>query len=235
MSARERWRAMRPAVIVLGVLATVAVSAGHSHTLEKFDAHKQLGIRGQLPAVLGDWRDVTPAAAPDRPGIAYNEIHQALYEHPQFGRIALTIEYTSDSRRQFELHYPDVCHRVRGDSVVPYPRWNLPLPGSDSVSAAVMSWQQPNQGYAALAVYWYVTREGITTDTVRLKWDQALSGLLRKPSEAAMVRFDSFYQSGSPALERQARLQAVHDFAGRLEEALEPRLARALFDRLEGA
>jgi len=231
---RNRWPTL-PTIVVIGVLAVVAVSAGRSHSLDKFDTDRRLGVSGQIPAALGDWRAVMPAAAEDQAGIAYNEVYQALYEHPHFGRIVLTVEYTSDTRRQFELHYPDVCHRVRGDTVVNYPRWNLLLAGGESVPAAVMSWQQPDEGYAALAVYWYVTREGITTDTVSLKWQQAFSGLMSRPSEAAMVRLDSFYQSDSPELERQARLHAVTDFAGRLEEALEPRLAKTLFNHLNGA
>ena len=220
--------------IVLTVLAVIAVSAGTSHSLEKFDRDRRLGVTGQVPAVLGEWRDITPPSSLPVSSSPYNEMYQALYEHPRFGRIALTIEYTSDSRRQFELHYPEVCHRVRGDRVIPYPAWKLEL-AEGSLRAAVMSWQQQNDGYAALAVYWYVTGDGITTDTVRLKRDQVLSGLLRRPAEAAMVRFDSFYQSDSPALERGVRMQAVQDLAEHLSEALRPAISTRLFRKLDGA
>jgi EpsI family protein len=220
--------------IVLTVLGVIAVSAGSSHSLEKFDRDKRLGITGQVPAVLGEWRDITPPSSQPASSSAYNELYRALYEHPRLGRIALTIEYTSDSRRQFELHYPEVCHKVRGDLVIPYPAWNLVLAEGTSLRAAVMSWQQRDDGYAALSAYWYVTGDGITTDTVRLKRDQALSGLLRRPAEAAMVRFDSFYQSDSPALERGVRMQAIQDLAERLSEALRPAISTKLFRKLDG-
>jgi hypothetical protein len=188
-------------------------------SLEKFGKDKQLGIKGQIPASMGGWTKVNPTAPIENNDVNYNEIYQALYTHPEFGRMAITIEYTSDSRRQFEL--------------IEFPPRNLVLPDGRSVEAAVMSWQQPHDGNDALTTYWYVTRQGVTTDTVKLKWDQALSGLLRRPSEAVMVRFDSFYRSVLPGLRRESRMKAVDDLASHLNQALNPDLSRKLFTQLD--
>jgi hypothetical protein len=68
---------------------------------------------------------------------------------------------------------------------------------------------------------------------VKLKWDQALSGLLRRPSEAVMVRFDSFYRSVLPGLQRETRMKAVDDLASHLNHALKPDLSRQLFTQLD--
>jgi EpsI family protein len=218
---------------ILVVLLFLAAGGQMFPALEKFGKDKQLGIKDQIPANLGDWSKVNPATPIENNDVNYNEIYQALYTHPEFGRMAVTIEYTSDSRRQFELHYPNICHEIRGDEVIEFPSRNLVLPDGRSVEAAIMSWQQPHNGNDALTTYWYVTRQGVTTDTVKLKWDQALSGLLRRPSEAVMVRFDSFYRSVLPGLQRESRMKAVDDLVSHLNHALKPDLSRQLFTQLD--
>jgi len=218
---------------ILVVLLFVAAGGQMFPALEKFGKDKQLGIKNQIPANLGDWTKVNPTTPIENNDVNYNEIYQALYTHPEFGRMAVTIEYTSDSRRQFELHYPNICHEIRGDRVIEFPSRNFALPDGRSVEAAIMSWQQPHGGNEALTAYWYVTRQGVTTDTVKLKWDQALSGLLRRPSEAVMVRFDSFYRSVLPGLQRESRMKAVDDLASHLNRALKPDLSRQLFTQLD--
>ena len=218
---------------ILVVLLFVAAGGQMFPALEKFGKDKQLGIKNQIPANLGDWTKVNPTTPIENNDVNYNEIYQALYTHPEFGRMAVTIEYTSDSRRQFELHYPNICHEIRGDQVIEFPSRNFALPDGRSVEAAIMSWQQPHGGNEALTAYWYVTRQGVTTDTVKLKWDQALSGLLRRPSEAVMVRFDSFYRSVLPGLQRETRMKAVDDLASHLNHALKPDLSRQLFTQLD--
>ena len=218
---------------ILVVLLFLAAGGQMFPALEKFGKDKQLGIKDQIPANLGDWTKVNPTTPIENNDVNYNEIYQALYTHPEFGRMAVTIEYTSDSRRQFELHYPNICHEIRGDEVIEFPSRNLVLPDGRSVEAAIMSWQQPHDGNDALTAYWYVTRQGVTTDTVKLKWDQALSGLLRRPSEAVMVRFDSFYRSVLPGLQRESRMKAVDDLASHLNRALKPDLSRQLFTQLD--
>ena len=224
------WHAKATILVVL-----LFVTAGEQMfpALEKFGKDKQLGIKDQIPANLGDWSKVNSAKPIENNDVNYNEIYQALYTHPEFGRMAVTIEYTSDSRRQFELHYPNICHEIRGDEVIEFPSRNLVLPDGHSVEAAIMSWQQPHDGNEALTVYWYVPRRGVTIDTVKLKWDQALSGLLRRPSEAVMVRFDSFYRSVLPGLQRESRMKAVDDLASHLNRALKPDLSRQLFTQLD--
>jgi EpsI family protein len=218
---------------ILVVLLFLAAGGQMFPALEKFGKDKQLGIKDQIPASLGDWTKVNPTTPIENNDVNYNEIYQALYTHPEFGRMAVTIEYTSDSRRQFELHYPNICHEIRGDQVIEFPSRNLALPDGRSVEAAIMSWQQPHDGNDALTAYWYVTRQGVTTDTVKLKWDQALSGLLRRPSEAVMVRFDSFYRSVLPGLQRESRMKAVDDLVSQLNHALKPDLSRQLFIQLD--
>lgn len=219
--------------LVLLVLAVTALGGSFGTGADKFNAQHELGFRHQIPSVLGDWRNTTPSDHVPGAGVNFNEIFQGLYEHPELGRVALTIEYTSDSRRQFELHYPDVCHEVRGDRVVSYPSSRLQLPEGAAVEAALMSWHRPDNEYQALTAYWYVTRAGVTTDTLRLKWAQALSGLIQRPSEAVMVRLDAFYDPAEGGGQRPARLRAIADMTMQLSRAIGPGLHRPFFERLD--
>ena len=231
---RLNWKAPWHAkATVLGVLLLLVAGGQMFPALEKFGKDKQLRITDQIPASMGNWSKVTTSAPIQDNGVNYNEIYQALFTHPEFGRMAVTIEYTSDSRRQFELHYPKICHEIRGDQVSEFPSRNLVLPDGSIIEAAIMTWQQPQGGNEALTAYWYVTREGVTTNTLKLKWDQALSGLLRRPSEAVMVRFDSFYRPVLPGLQRESRMKAVDDLVSHLKHALKPDLSRQLFTQLD--
>jgi len=218
---------------VLSALLLVAAGGQIFPDLEKFGKDKKLGIKDQIPASMGNWSKVTTTLPIENNDVNYNEIYQALYTHPEFGRMAITIEYTSDSRRQFELHYPNICHEIRGDKVIEFPPRNLVLANGSSVQAAIMSWQRPQGGNEALTAYWYVTREGVTTNAVKLKWDQALSGLLRRPNEAVMVRFDSFYRAILPRMQRESRMKAVDDLVSHLNQALKPDLSQLLFIQLD--
>ena len=220
-------------VLALSVLVLVAVWGQHSPELEKLRKDKRLGFSNYIPENLGDWSHVAQKPTENVGSVNYNEIYQALFSHPELGRMAITIEYTSDSRQQFELHYPDICHEARGDRIIPFPSQNFHLQDGNSVNAAMMSWQTVGGGHDALAAYWYVTPEGITSNTVKLKWDQALSGLLRRPTEAVMVRFDSFYQSISQEKQRLTRIEAISDLLFHMNQTLDPEFSRILFNQLE--
>ena len=110
-----------------------------------------------------------------------------MYSHPTFGQVALTLEFTSDSRREFELHFPDICHRIRGDQVVIYPPDHLNLMDGRSIDVAIMDWQQANGGHSAVTAYWYVTPDGITIDSMNLKIKQVLAGDIAKACDKTNV------------------------------------------------
>ena len=218
--------------LALSVLMLVAIWGQHSQELEKFGKDKRLGFANYMPETVGDWKNVSHKPV-ENSSLNYNEIYQALFSHPELGRMAMTIEYTSDSRQQFELQYPDICHEARGDLIIPFPSRTFQLQDGNSVNAAMMSWQQIGGDHDALAAYWYVTPDGVTSNTVKLKWEQALSGLLRRPTEAVMVRFDSFYRSISPEDQRVTRIEAIRDLTFHMSQVLEPGFSRILFKQLE--
>ena len=96
-----------------------------------------------------------------------------------------------------------------------------------------MSWHRPGGGREALTAYWYVTQKGVTTDTIDLKWAQALSGLLRRPSEAVMVRLDSFYDPSAERGQKENRLRAIRDLTLRISGVVDPELYLSFFEKLD--
>ena len=97
--------------LVVLVLAVTALGGSLGTGSDKFNAQHELGFRHQIPSVLGGWRNTTPSDHVPGAGGNYNEIFQGLYEHPELGRVALTIEYTSDSRCHAFSRLPCLCHR----------------------------------------------------------------------------------------------------------------------------
>jgi len=215
---------------LLGMLTLAGPLLGHPL---KFDRSKRVDFAAMMPVNPGQWEQVSlknSESLPDKLDI--NELYQALYAHPVYGEVALTLEFTSDSRREFELHYPDICHSVRGDMVVPFPKDQIALSDGSEINAEIMSWQQRNDGYRALTAYWYVTPDGITTDSMELKIKQALSGLFAKPEQAVMVRFDAFYEETLSSEKRSMLLSAIRALNRDIESQIDSKTKTLLYTHL---
>jgi EpsI family protein len=219
--------------VTLFLLVCCAVTGPLVGQPHKFDGNNQVGFAAMVPIQLGEWRQVSlkaPASLPDQLNI--NELYQALYSHPRLGQIALTLEYTSDSRREFELHYADICHSVRGDRVVPYLPLDLVLSDGGSIQAALMNWQQQGDGYNAITAYWYTTPAGVTINSQRLKIQQALAGLFSRPEAAVMVRFDAFYEQPMTPQKRSELITAITEFSYQFETGIDSRANTLLYSHL---
>ena len=227
-----RWLTELFALFVLTVASTAGTLLGGP---VKFDPHRQLGFEQMIPAELEQWKRVvvgSPGTPPD--SLRINEFFQALYTHPDYGKLAITLEYTSDTRRRFELHYPDICHSIRGDKVITYPAADMRLARGSLISYSMMNWQQARGASNAITVYWYVTQDGTTTNTLKLKTDQILSGLLRRPREALMVRLDAFYDRPLNIAGRSKLKAGIQQMINHLHSNLDPLSRDLLFYKLKG-
>lgn len=218
-------------LVMLGLLAVAGPLLGTPH---KFDRGKTMGFAAMIPASPGEWSRVSIRDSDDMPEtLDINELYQALFEHPELGRVALTLEYTSDSRREFELHYPDICHSVRGDQVIPYAPGRIELSDGQHIDAAMMSWQQRIGGHSAVTAYWYLTADGVTTDSGKLKFKQAMAGLLSEAEDAVMVRFDAFYEQPLSARKRAELFSAIKTLSHDIENEIDPRSRTMLYAKIE--
>ena len=217
-------------LVLLGLLTLAGPLLGHPH---KFDGDKRLGFVAMMPANPGQWEQLSIKNSEKLPEkLNINELYQSIYVHPDFGEVMLTLEYTSDSRREFELHYPDICHSIRGDQVVQFPKQPVVLFDGREINAEVMSWQQRNEGYRALTAYWYVTPDGIATSSMELKVKQALSGLFSKPEEVVMVRFDAFYEETLSSTKRSILFAAIQSLSHGIESQIDARTNTLLYKQI---
>lgn len=220
-------------VVVLVLLGFLAVAGPLLGKPIKFDRNKRVGFAKMIPANPGEWTQISSKSSEDMPDkLDINELYQVLYSHPSLGQVALTLEYTSDSRREFELHYPDVCHSIRGDDVVPHPPGRFSLTDGRFIDAAMMNWKQRNGGYSAMTAYWYVTADGVTTDSMKLKMKQAFSSLFSTPEEAVMVRFDAFYEQNLSSRKRNDLFEAIKELSHNIESEIDPRASTMLYKHI---
>ena len=216
---------------LLGLLAVAGPLLGHPH---KFDRSKRVNFAEMIPASPGEWEQISIRNSGETPEeLDINELYQSLFSHPDLGQVALTLEYTSDSRREFELHYPDICHSIRGDRVVSYPPRHLELSDGHRIDVATMEWQQRNDGFSAVTAYWYVTPDGVTIDSMELKIKQALSGLFSRPEQAVMVRFDAFYEQTLSPKKRTELFAAINALSRQIESEIDSRAATMLYKNFE--
>lgn len=200
----------------------------------KFNSDQKLGFSAMIPTNPGAWNRISVKNPENMPeGLKVNEIYQALYAHPEFGQVALTLEYTSDSRREFELHYPDVCHGIRGDDIVVYPPAQFTLSDGRFINVAMMNWQHRNGDHKAVTAYWYVTANGVTADSMKLKVMQALSGLFSKPENAVMVRFDAFYEHALTPQKREELFAAIRELSHDIESEIDARANTILYKHFD--
>ena len=216
--------------VVLALLGCLVLAGTLMGSPLKFNEEKMVGFSAMVPTRPGAWKQTSVKNPKNMPeGLNVNELYQALYTHPEFGQVALTLEYTSDSRREFELHYPDVCHGIRGDRIVTYPPTQFELSDGRSINAAMMNWQQSNGEYSAVTAYWYVTADGVTTDSMKLKIKQAFSGLFSRPENAIMVRFDAFYDDAFTPEMRAALVTAIKTLSQDIESQIDARAKTILY------
>ena len=218
-------------IVLLCLLAVAGPLLGHP---DKFDRNQRVGFATMIPARMGEWDQLSTKDSEKLPeALDINELYQVLYSHPTYGQVALTLEYTSDSRREFELHYPDICHSIRGDRVVSYPPRHLELSDGQSIDVATMEWQQRNDGFSAVTAYWYVTPDGVTIDSMELKIKQALSGLFSRPEQAVMVRFDAFYEQTLSPKKRTELFAAINALNRQIESGIDSRAGSMLYKHFE--
>jgi len=119
---------------------------------------------------------------------------QGFYYQPIRGYLGLTVEYSSDSRRKYELHFPDICHAARGDRVIEFPSFEVKLGRGRLLSVALLSWEYLLKSQKALCAYWYVVGNRSSISTTKLKIKQIFAGLLTKPEDTVLVRIDVFFK-----------------------------------------
>ena len=199
-------------------------------TIDKHSQSNILGLNKIIPNKIDGWELVRIGNPEEINGIIFiNEMFQGLYHHPTHGYLSLTVEYSSDSRRKYELHFPDICHRSRGDRVIEFPSFEVSLRSGRLLPVALLSWEYELKSERALCAYWYVVGNEPSISTLRLKIKQIFAGLLNRPEDTILVRIDSFYKHALTNSEKEKLLVVLKGFIDALNIEILPQSRRVLY------
>jgi len=87
-------------------------------------------------------------------------------------------------------------------------------------------------GFSAVTAYWYITADGVTTDSMKLKVKQALSGLISRPEDAVMVRYDAFYEQDLSPQKRKDLLASIKALNQNIEREIDSKANILLYKQL---
>lgn len=223
----------RRTATVAALLAVTAITAVFGQGHEKERPTLRLGLAKMLPSEFQGWA-YTPARTTLREGDPefLNELFEGIYTKPGLGSVVLTVEFSSDSRRRYELHLPDVCHRYRGDAVLMKDPTRLALPDGREMDLALMQWEYPLRGVTALCAYWFVIGGRQSADVGAMKIRQLLAGLAFRGSTSLLLRVDVLSRN-TPAGDLAHDLALITLFTRELYDVLDSGARSALFGEEE--
>ena len=212
------------------LLVLLAALAGGSvlHARRVRPAAEPVRFDEVMVARAGDWTRVTGRA--QRTEVNVDALTSARYRRADGALLQLTLAASGDARRQFEMHYPDVCHEIRGDAVNALGPAVVPLAGGGAWPARAFSWSQPSYPAGALCLYGVVFGGRPMPHSLAAKWTQLSASLLGQTLEGHVLRVDVF----APR-ENEARLAAALDFLTALDASLDAPQRASLFGRTNRA
>ena len=205
-------------VVLLGLLAAGSVRAARDvrrdTTPIRFDA--------ALPARADAWVRATGVGASAEVNV--DRLVSARYARADGARLRFTIAASGDARRQFEMHYPDVCHEVRGDVVGDLGAAPVSAGGSSAWPARAFTWQQRSGNAGALCLYGVVFGSRAMPHSWSAKWTQMAASMAGSTLSGHMLRVDVFVPAATAD-----RLAVARAFLTSLDSALDESMRAALF------
>ena len=173
-------------------------------------------------ARAGAWTRVADGTT--RPEVNVDALTTARYGRADGSLLQLTVAASGDARRQFEMHYPDVCHELRGDVVEAHAARPVSLAHSGWWPAQAFSWRPAAPATGALCLYGLVLGGRAVPHTLAAKWTQLSASLLGTTLAGHLLRVDVFFP-----LDLEARMSAGTDFLSALDTALDAPQRASLF------
>jgi hypothetical protein len=181
-------------IYILLILVAVALFSLFGN-LKKHSGSKEMGLKEMMPVDIDGWKLVRTDTTTGIEGlVSINEMFRGLYYHPVDGYMGITVEYSSDSRRRYELHFPDICQEARGDKVIKFSPFHVIFDSGKTLPVALLSWEHRLKPQKALCAYWYVINGDSSLSTLSIKIKQIFAGILNKPEDSILVRIDRLYE-----------------------------------------
>ena len=216
-------------IYILTILIVVSLFSLFGN-LQKYSGSKEMDLKKIMPVEVNGWKLVRTNTEVGIEGyVSINEMFQGLYYHPVHGYLGVTVEYSSDSRRRYELHFPDICQEARGDKVIKFPPFHVMLDNGKSLPVALLSWEYPLKSQKALCAYWYVVNGDPSISTLNLKIKQIVAGLLTKPRDSILVRIDRSYKEALTEGRVENKISLLKKFIKDLYSGIKGRSRRILY------
>jgi len=116
-------------------------------------------------------------------------------ENARSKTLMMVLEYSSDLRKNFSLHFPEGCHRAAGNELEFFPAIDIQLAPGKSIKAKclfIKGKKDSPEDIDKIVVYWLVIDEKQFYQTFFIKLDQMMAGLIRKPKRGFLIRFDYY-------------------------------------------
>jgi EpsI family protein len=188
-------------VLTVAVLALSAWASNSS--LFRQVVHSETDLARNIPATLGDWREVdeSPASASEIRGLETRDIIKRRYSNGS-QVMELVVAYIAQSNRK-SAHAQEACLRGSGALVGSVTRRNLKnLP----VYATVISIDNGNN--RSWVYYWYKIGTTYTSDYLKSSLMMFMGGLVGKKTHgASLVRLLTPTEKGEPEALVQERIE----------------------------
>jgi len=172
------------AILILGSSGLYASMLGRGRVLVT-----QLPALDQLPAEIADWRsqDLETSDVTARVLDADRTLHR-VYRRIDGVDVYLFVAYFADQQVNSQIHSPRNCIPGGGWRVHSLEKCVLPLGGSRQPAAHM---QIHRKGQSQNIFYWFTTHSSETGNEYALKWEQVKNSILRRPSNAAFIRYSA--------------------------------------------
>ncbi|MCK4947508.1 MAG: EpsI family protein [Candidatus Aureabacteria bacterium] len=178
--------------IIMVLLMLGAALYVFTHPAEKQSPEEKINLSSLIPAAFNDWISKTYDTSDYKD--KWQSINELLvrdyYEKGKGRRLGFILEYSSDLRKNFSLHFPEICHRSGGNEVIFLEPLEIDLGNGKTIKAKCLYIKGIEEGIDKIVVYWLTIDNKQYYRTFFIKLDQMLSGLLKKSKRGFLVRVD---------------------------------------------
>jgi EpsI family protein len=182
-----------------------------AHPVHKQDASQKLGLASIIPSEFAGWVGTTQDTTKYQ-GESINELLVRVYSQNQRNaQLDFILEYSSDLRKNFSIHFPENCHRAWGNEVVLLEPTFFDVAGQ-KIPAKTIFVKGKDDGLIKtdkLVFYWLVMDGKLMADTVTIRMDQMLAGVFNESRTGFLVRVDYSGQDFHFNQDQMARAQMM--------------------------
>jgi EpsI family protein len=187
------------AIVLIGIAGIYASQLRHGAATVG-----TLPVLDHVPTGVGGWRseslptDSTTAAVLDA-----DVILSRVYTRTDGTAVGLFVAYFAQQQVNSQMHSPRNCLPGSGWNVRRISTETIPLPqGPQTVTRMLVARSRSEQE----VLYWFRTRGGDLAGEYAVKWDLVKNSLARRPTDAAIIRFDGALADSTAMRELMALL-----------------------------